>query len=87
MVQIDIEAGGVTYNRTINPEDLTLGFLEDVETAQSTGKWRDLIPAFASLLDIPRDAARQLRISQFRAIAGALSQASAVPNDSAPLSA
>lgn len=82
MVTLTIAAGGVEYERRIDPEDLTLGFLEDLELAQDTGKWRDLIPAFATLLDLPREAVRQISVKQFKAIGAALQEASAVPNGS-----
>jgi hypothetical protein len=73
--------------RTIDPDALTLGFFEDLEAAQESGKWRDLIPAFASLLELDRATVRHLSVAQFRQIGEALKQAGSVPNESAPLSA
>lgn len=87
MVELEITAGGETFSRAIAPEALTLGFLEDIETAQESGKWRDLIPAIATLLDLPKTAVRAISIAQFKQIALALNEAGTVPNASAPDSA
>lgn len=87
MITITIEAGGETYARTIDPEALTLGFLEDIEVAQESGKWRDLIPAIATLLDLPRPAVRQISVAQFKQIGQAIQEAGTVPNANAPNSA
>ena len=82
MISISITAGGTDYDRTIDPEALTLGFLEDIEKAQESGKWRDLIPAISMLLDLPREAVREVSIAQFKQISQALQAAGAVPNES-----
>ena len=87
MISISITVGDTDYDRTIDPEALTLGFLEDIEKAQESGKWRDLIPAIAGMLDLPRDAVRHVSIAQFKQIAQALQAAGTVPNESAPNSA
>ncbi len=87
MVRLTITAGSETFERAIDPDELTLGFLEDIETAQESGKWRDLIPAFATLLDLPRAAVRQISVKQFKLVGAALQEASAVPNENAPPSA
>jgi len=86
-ITIRVAAGDATYERRVDPDMLTLGFLEDVEAAQASGKWRDLIPVYAGLLDIPVSAARQIKVSDLQAIARALSEATAVPNESGPPSA
>ena len=83
MITLTITAAGAEHERTIDPEALTLGFLEDIEKAQESGKWRDLIPAIGLLLDLPREAVREVSIAQFKLIAGALQQAGQVPNESA----
>lgn len=87
MITLTITAAGETYERVIDPDAISLGFFEDIETAQESGKWRDLIPALAGLLDLPRAAVRQVSIAQFKRIALALQEAGQVPNESAPPSA
>lgn len=82
MVTLEITAGAETFVRAIDPDALTLGFLEDIEAAQESGKWRDLIPAIGALLDLPREAVRQISIAQFKAIGQALRDAGTVPNES-----
>lgn len=83
MIKLTITTGGDTLERTIDPDALTLGFLEDIEKAQDSGKWRDLIPAIATMLDLTRDQTRDVSIAQFKTIASAIQQAGAVPNESA----
>ena len=85
-VTIDIGAGPVV--KEINPEDLTLGFLEDLETAQETNKWRDLLPVFGEMLTLTRKEMRAITIAQFNEIGKALQGATGatVPNASAPVS-
>ena len=87
MITLTITAAGEDYTRAIDPNEISLGFLEDIEIAQETGKWRDLIPALATLLDLPRAAVRQVSIAQFKQIAQAIADAGSVPNGSAPNSA
>lgn len=74
----------VTRQIAIDPEDMTLGFLEDMEAAQDTGKWTPIRNAFAELLGLSSDESRQITMRQFKALGEALRQASdqqtAIPN-------
>lgn len=74
----------------IDPESLTLGFLEDIQEAQETGKWRPMIDAVRSLLGLSRDEARALTVADFKAIALQVAEAAKEsadnPNGSAPRS-
>ena len=68
---------------SIDPEELTLGFLEDLERAQETGKWRDMIPAIQGMLGLERAEARAITLRQWRDIAEAMQTAATVPPTSA----
>lgn len=83
MIRLTIETGGEVLERVIDPDALTLGFLEDIEKAQDSGKWRDLIPAIGTMLDLSHQQTRDVSIAQFKLIAQSIQQAGAVPNDSA----
>lgn len=69
---------------TLDPDDITLGFLEDLEAAQETGKWRDINPVIAQLLNLTRDEQRAITQRQFRdmafAIQTGMEEASVIPN-------
>lgn len=84
MITIEIDIGAGPRQIAFEPEDITIGFLEDLEEAQASGKWAPLRSAIASLLHLTRDEARAVTIRQFRAIAesisaGATAQAT-IPN-------
>jgi len=66
----------VTRAVDFDPEDITLGFLEDIEAAQDTGKWTPIRDAIASLLGLSRDESRQITMRQFKQIGEAIRQAS-----------
>lgn len=83
MIKLTIETGGETLERAIDPDALTLGFLEDIEKAQESGKWRDLIPAIGTMLGLTHTQTRDVSIAQFKLIAESIQQAGAIPNDSA----
>ena len=73
-----------TKEVTIDPDDITLGFLEDVELAQETGKWRDLFKPMAEMLGLAREEVRLITNKQFReimiAIQTAATEQTSVPN-------
>ena len=69
--------------RSVDTDDLTLGFFEDLEAAQASGKMRDFLPVLAGLLAIDRTEARQITLKQWRAIAQSFTEAAAVPPTSA----
>lgn len=64
----------------IDPEDLTLGFLENLERAQESGKWRDMIPAIAEMFRLTVDESRAITLRQWRAMGAALKEAAESPN-------
>ena len=82
-ISIEIDAGAGPRVVTVEPGRVSLGVLEDIERAQESGKWRDLIGAVAGLLGLSRDEARALTVEQFREIAQSIGGA-AIPNASAP---
>jgi hypothetical protein len=72
----------VTINgteRQIDTDDLTIGFYEDLEQAQATGKMRDFIPVLAAMLQIDRAEVREITLKQWKEIASSFERAVAVP--------
>jgi len=72
----------VTINgteRQIDTDDLTIGFYEDLEQAQASGKMRDFIPVLAGMLQIDRAEVREITLKQWREIAASFERAVAVP--------
>ena len=59
-----------------DPEDITLGFLEDIEAAQDTGKWAPMRAAIADLLGLSAAESRQITMRQFKQLGEAIRQAS-----------
>jgi hypothetical protein len=87
MVTIEITIGRGdkqrTLTRPIDPDELPLGFIEDLE-ATTDGKWSAVIPLLMSLLDLSREEAREITMKQFKEISGAvqvaITEATTVPN-------
>lgn len=71
-VDITVDIGQGERTITFDPEDITLGFLEDLEEAQASNKWGPLTRAIGSLLKLSRDEQRAITMRQFRQIAEAL---------------
>lgn len=69
--------------RTVDTDDLTLGFFEDLETAQASGKMKDFIPVLAGLLGVDRETARAVTMRQWQTIAQSMREAATVPPTSA----
>ncbi len=67
---------------TINPDKLTIGFMEDMETAQATGKFGSMIDVYAELLEVDRVIIRSLTMTQFRRLTDQIAKAVNVPNAS-----
>ena len=67
----------------VDTDDLTLGFYEDLERAQETGKMRDFIPVLSGMLGIEPASARAITLRQWRDIAEAMQTAATVPPTSA----
>lgn len=84
MIRLEIDIGQGPRAITIDPEEITLGFLEDIEEAQATNKWRPMRLAFASLLKLTDAESRAITVRQFKAIGAALNAAvedqSTIPN-------
>ncbi len=84
IIEFTFGKGERATTRVVNfdPEDITLGFLEDVEAAQDTGKWGPIRNAIAGLLDLSPDESRQITMRQFKQIGEAIrvaSEAQSVP--------
>jgi hypothetical protein len=81
---LEIDIGQGPRKITIEPEDITLGFLEDMEEAQATSKWSPIRRAIGGLLGLSDPESRALTLKQFKAIGQALNAAAAeqgaVPN-------
>ena len=73
VVQIDVTlSDGTEKNYTFDPDEVTLGFLEDLEHAQETKKLRDIMPIIAQFLGMSRDEARQIKNRDWQAIQHAM---------------
>lgn len=77
-ITIDIGQGERTID--FDPEDITLGFLEDLEEAQTSNKWGPLTRALGGLLGLARDEQRAITLRQFKQIAQALRESSEAVN-------
>lgn len=65
--------------RTIDTDDLTIGFYEDLEQAQMSGKMRDFIPVIASMIGLSHEEVREITLRQWKEIAQSFQQAAVVP--------
>lgn len=83
---ITIGKGEQQYTKTvtIDPDEITLGFQEDLEAAQESKRWKVLLPVFEELLGLTHDEARAITNKQFREMATAMQdatkEATTVPN-------
>ena len=73
-IEITVDIGAGPRSITFDPENITLGFLEDLEEAQASNKWGPLRRAIASLLGFTDAESRAITMRQFRAIASALGE-------------
>lgn len=84
MIRLEIDIGQGPRAVEIDPEDITLGFLEDIEEAQSSGKWKPIVSALGELLHLTPAERRAITLRQFKQIGGALSESvrdqTALPN-------
>lgn len=68
----------------IEPKEISLGFLEDMEIASETKQWAIIRPAYADLLGLTRDESRALTTGQFEQLTTAFKDAMAaqatIPN-------
>lgn len=83
-ITLEIDIGNGPRQVTIDPEDITLGFLEDMEEAQATNKYKPMRTALCSLLRLSDTEGRALTMRQFKQIGQALNDAatqqSTIPN-------
>ena len=74
----------------IDPEDIPMGVLEDLETLGESRDWKSIRPIIQDLFGLSKEEFRSMTAGQFMQIAAALpsaiSDATAIPNVSAPLS-
>lgn len=77
-VTVTITVDGETVERTIDPAELSLGALEDLERLGETKRTADLVTAMAGFLGITREQARQLKQGQLREIMTAIQGANDV---------
>jgi len=77
-LEITIGKGEAATTRTItiDPDELTLGFNEDVQAAQESGKWSDLNQMTAEMLGLTHAEVRQITNRQFKQVMQALAEAS-----------
>lgn len=72
-----------TITVTVDPDKLTVGFFEDLEVAQESGKIAPIIRAYAELLGIDKADLRKMTMKEFGQLAERISKSVNVPNESA----
>lgn len=65
---------------------LKLKTLAQIQAAQKSGEWVDLIPAIAGMVGLTAEEAGDLTIEQFEQIGKALEETTKVPNDGGGMS-
>ena len=89
---ITIGKGDACHEREIciDPDDIPMGVLEDLETLGTARDWKSIRPIIQDLFGLTREEFRAMTAGQFMQIASALpnaiSQATEIPNATAPLS-
>ena len=75
---------------SIDPDDIPMGVLEDLETLGSVRDWKSIRPIIQDLFGLSKEEFRSMTAGQFMQIAaalpGAINQATDIPNVTAPLS-
>ncbi len=75
---------------SIDPDDIPMGVLEDLETLGDAKDWKSIRPIIQDLFGLSKEEFRAMTAGQFMQIASALpsaiSDATAIPNVTAPLS-
>lgn len=85
-VTITIGKGEQARERTvaIDPDEIPMGVLEDLESLGDIKKWKDIRPIICGLLDLSADEYRAMTRGQFQQIAealnGAVGAATTIPN-------
>ncbi len=76
---------------SIDPEQIPMGVLEDLEDLGSARNWKSIRPIISELFGLSEEEFRAMTAGQFMQIAQALpnaiTEATAIPNAPAPLSA
>lgn len=86
-ITITIGKGDAARERTvsIDPDEIPMGVLEDLESLGDVKKWKDVRPIICGLLDLTTEEYRAMTRAQFAQIAqalnGAVNEATAIPND------
>lgn len=79
ILKLTITIGKGDQQRTreiaIDPDDVPLGVLEDLETAQETKQWKDIRAAIGGFLELSEEEFRAITASQFMQLAEALQSA------------
>ncbi len=74
---------------SIDPDDIPMGVLEDLEALGTARDWKSIRPLIQELFGLSKDEFRAMTAGQFMQIAQALpaaiTQATDIPNGSAPL--
>ena len=89
---ITIGKGDDAHEReiSIDPEDIPMGVLEDLETLGTARDWKSIRPIIQDLFGLSKEEFRAMTAGQFMQIAAALpsaiSDATTIPNGIAPLS-
>jgi len=75
---------------SIDPDNVPMGVLEDLETLGTARDWKSIRPIIQDLFGLSKEEFRSMTAGQFMQIAAALpsaiSDATAIPNVTAPLS-
>jgi len=89
---IQIGKGESAYEReiSIDPEQIPMGVLEDLEDLGSARDWKSIRPIISELFGLTKDEFRSMTAGQFMQIAQALpsaiAEATSIPNVNVPLS-
>src|SRR4051812_40531413 len=89
---IQIGKGDAAREReiSIDPEDIPMGVLEDLEALGTARDWKSIRPLISELFGLSKEEFRAMTAGQFMQIAQALpsaiSDATTIPNVTAPLS-
>ena len=69
---------------SIDPDEIPMGVLEDLESLGDVKKWKEIRPIICGLLDLSEEEYRAMTRAQFTQIAAALSgavgEATTIPN-------
>ncbi len=76
-ITLTIGKGDAAHTRTItiDPDEVPLGFHEDVEAIDDKSRWKDLLQILADLLGLTHEEMRAVTNRQFREITTAIEEA------------